>query len=331
MSSFVPNRTNHCRAVNRFQHREMPTTLSRQTRLWAPRLFLLSLLLVCLTGSVDACASALQSSGRVRGTIVAVSGDRRERLPGVLAVLSGPVLGDKKLETISDDQGEYSFNRLAAGDYTLTVIHTGFEKFEQRVSVSIDATIDLDVFLRPRGVSETVTVTPGDDRINTTETTIAGQLSAAKLRDAPLVNEKFQDALPLLPGVTRSPDGSLNIKGARSDQGGVLVSSLNVTDPATGDPAIDLPLEAVESVQVFSNPFSSEYGRFTGAVTAIETRSGSNKWRYLLTNVLVVRGCAMGRFTACSRPLRALLSADLCARTRFFSFRVSNIGSYAPK
>lgn len=229
----------------------------------------------------------MQSSGRVRGTIVAISGDRRERLPGVVAVLSGPVLGDKKLETISDDQGDYSFNRLAAGDYKLTVIHPGFEKFEQRVIVAIDATIDLDILLQPRGMSETVTVTPTDDRINTTETTVAGQLSAAKLRDAPLVNEKFQDALPLLPGVTRSPDGSLNIKGTRSDQGGVLVSSLNVTDPVTGDAAIDLPLEAVESVQVFSNPFSSEYGRFTGAVTAIETRSGSNKWRYLVTNVLV--------------------------------------------
>jgi hypothetical protein len=253
------------------------------------RLLLSSVLgLVSLAGlAVDAAVFPVQSSGRVRGTIVAVSGDRRERLPGVVVVLSGSVLGDKKLETISDDQGDYSFNRLAAGDYRLTVIHTGFEKFEQRVIVSIDATIDLDVLLQPRAVTETVTVTPNDDRINTTETTVAGQLSSAKLQDVPLVNEKFQDALPLLPGVTRSPDGSLNIKGTRSDQGGVLVSSLNVTDPFTGDPAIDLPLEAVESVQVFSNPFSSEYGRFTGAVTAIETRSGSNKWRYLVTNVLV--------------------------------------------
>src|SRR5262252_5383872 len=107
------------------------------------------------------------------------------------------------------------------------------------------------------------------------------------LQNAPLINEKFQDALPLLPGVTRSADGALNIKGTRPDQSGVLVSSLNVADPVTGDAAIDLPLEAVESVQVFSNPFSAEYGRFTGAVTAIETRSGTNEWRYLLTNVLL--------------------------------------------
>jgi len=59
-----------------------------------------------------------------------------------------------------------------------------------------------------------------------------------------------------------------------------------VTDPVTGNPAIELPLEAVETVNVYSNPYSSEYGKFTGAVTAIETRSGSNKLRYLLTGTL---------------------------------------------
>ena len=267
----------------------------RQLRTASFSLVLL-LSLVPITDVVQAAVHPLQSSGRVRGTIVAVAGDRRERVPGAVAVLTGPVLGDKKLESISDEQGDYSFNRLAAGDYKLTVNHPGFEKFEQRVSLSIDATVDLNVLLQPRSVTETVTVTPEDDRINTTETTVAGQLSAAKLRNVPLVNEKFQDALPLLPGVTRSPDGSLNIKGTRSDQGGVLVSSLNVTDPVTGASAIDLPLEAVESVQVFSNPFSAEYGRFTGAVTAIETRSGSNQWRYLVTNVLVRPRLRDGKF-----------------------------------
>src|SRR4030095_8415052 len=156
-----------------------------------------------------------------------------------------------------------------------------------KVTIPIDATVDLDVLLQPATVHETVTVTPDEDHINKTETTAAGQISSTKLHNAPLINEKFQDALPLLPGVTRNSDGALNIKGTRPDQSGVLVSSLNVTDPFTGDAAIDLPLEAVESVQVFSNPFSAEYGKFTGAVTAIETRSGSNQWRYLVTNLLV--------------------------------------------
>ena len=232
-------------------------------------------------------ANELQPSGRIRGVTLAVAGDRHERLPGVTLVLTGSALGDSKLETTSDDQGEYSFNRLAAGEYKLTASSKGFKTADHRVVVAIDATVDLDVSLEVGRVETTVNVSPNEDRINTTDTSVAGQLSANKLHNVPLINEKFQDALPLLPGVTRSSDGALNIKGTRPDQSGVLVSSLNVADPVTGNAAIDLPLEAVESVQVFSNPFSAEYGRFTGAVTAIETRSGTNEWRYLLTNVIV--------------------------------------------
>ena len=237
--------------------------------------------------SSPASAKAVQPSGRIRGVTLAVSGDRRERLPGVSLVLTGSAFGDNKLETTSDDQGEYSFNHLAAGEYKLTASAKGFKSAEHRVVLAIDATVDLEVSLEVGRFETTVNVSPDEDRINTTDTTAAGQLSATRLHNVPLINEKFQDALPLLPGVTRSSDGALNIKGTRPDQSGVLVSSLNVTDPVTGDAAIDLPLEAVESVQVFANPFSAEYGRFTGAVTAIETRAGSNEWRYLLTNVLV--------------------------------------------
>jgi hypothetical protein len=101
-----------------------------------------------------------------------------------------------------------------------------------------------------------------------------------------LIDSRFQDALPLLPGIVRGPDGTLNIKGTRPSQSGILVSSLNVTDPVTGAPAIELPLEAVDTVQVHSNPYSSEFGKFAGAVTTIETRSGSNDLRYLFLGVL---------------------------------------------
>jgi hypothetical protein len=73
---------------------------------------------------------ALQPSGRIRGVTLAATADRRERLPRVVLVLTGPALGDNKLSIFSDDQGEYSFNRLAAGDYTLAATHAGFERLE---------------------------------------------------------------------------------------------------------------------------------------------------------------------------------------------------------
>jgi hypothetical protein len=246
-------------------------------------------------------ANAQAQGGRIKGTVLIQTTDKLQRIPNVKVLLKSSLLPNGTVETFSDEEGNYIFRDLIAGDYTVTVDLNSFEKKdlelnEQKVSVPFGATIDWNIILRPKAVSANVDVAPDQDQINRTESNIASQISTKELRNVPLANEKFQDALPLLPGVVRAADGTLNIKGARANQSGVLVSSLNVTDPVTGTSAIDLPLEAVESLQVFSNPFSSEYGRFTGAVTTIETRSGTNDWKYLLTNWLVRPRFREGKF-----------------------------------
>lgn len=224
--------------------------------------------------------------GSIKGKVVADIPDQRRALPGVVVMLSGDRLGDKKPQSITDSDGQFDFTGLVAGDYTVTVEFTGFKKYEQKLSVQIEATVEHNVLLQPVPLSESVTVTADPRDPVKTESSTPSVLTTQALRDAPLIDQKFQDALPLLPGVVRGPDGNLNIKGTRPTQSGILVSSLNVTDPVTGAPAIELPLEAVDTVQVYSNPYSSEFGKFTGAVTTIETRSGSNDWRYLVTGTL---------------------------------------------
>src|SRR5689334_10145591 len=228
----------------------------------------------------------LQQGGRITGKVVADIPDQRKALPGVVVTLGGERLGDKKLQSVSDMEGQYDFPGLIAGDYILTVEFSGFKKYEKQLSVQIDATVPHDVLLQPVPLKETVTVKEDATDAVKTESSTPSVITQQALRDAPLIDQKFQDALPLLPGVVRGPDGNLNIKGTRPSQSGILVSSLNVTDPVTGAPAIELPLEAVDTVQVHSNPYSAEFGKFAGAVTTIETRSGSNDLRYLFLGVL---------------------------------------------
>ena len=231
-------------------------------------------------------AIALAQGGSIRGRVVADIPDQRRVLPGVVVTLSGDRLGDRKTQSVTDSAGQFDFQSLIAGDYVVIVEFSGFKKYEQRLSVQIDATVEHDILLQPVPLTETVTITDDRTDASSTDSTTPSVLTQQTLRDAPLIDQKFQDALPLLPGVVRGPDGNLNIKGTRPSQSGILVSSLNVTDPVTGTPAIELPLEAVDTVQVYSNPYSSEFGKFTGAVTAIETRSGSNELRYVMTGVL---------------------------------------------
>jgi len=224
--------------------------------------------------------------GNIKGKVVADIPDQRKPLSGVVVSLSSDVLREKKVQTITDNEGQFVFNGLLAGDYVVAVEFAGFKRYEQKLSVQIEATVERNILLQPVPLSESVTVTDNRTDASRTESTTPSVITTQALRDAPLIDQKFQDALPLLPGVVRGPDGNLNIKGTRPSQSGILVSSLNVTDPVTGAPAIELPLEAVDTVQVHSNPYAAEYGRFTGAVTTIETRSGSNDWRYLVTGTL---------------------------------------------
>ncbi|HEY6659588.1 MAG TPA: TonB-dependent receptor, partial [Pyrinomonadaceae bacterium] len=244
------------------------------------------LVILFFTAGSEPLALGFLQGGSIKGKVAADIPDQRKALPGVPVMLTGERLGDKKLQTVSDAEGQYDFPSLIAGDYVVTVEFSGFKKYEQRLSVQIEATVEHDILLQPLPLSESVTI--NDDRTDAvkTDSTTPSVITNQALRDAPLIDQKFQDALPLLPGVVRGPDGNLNIKGTRPSQSGILVSSLNVTDPVTGAPAIELPLEAVDTVQVHSNPYSSEFGKFTGAVTTIETRSGSNDWRYLMTGVL---------------------------------------------
>lgn len=247
--------------------------------------FITILLSLLWASSVTATTHSTQA-GSIKGKVVADIPDQKKTLSGVTVKLSGDILSDKKLQTLSDEEGIYSFTGLTAGDYILSVELQGFTKYEQKVSIQIEATVELDILLKPQAVTGTVTVVDDPSNANKTESSVPGVITTATLRDAPLIDQKFQDALPLLPGIIRGPDGTLNIKGTRPTQSGILVSSLNVTDPVTGSPAIELPIEAVDTIQVHSNPYSAEFGKFTGAVTTIETRSGSNRWRYLFTGVL---------------------------------------------
>jgi hypothetical protein len=106
--------------------------------------------------------------------------------------------------------------------------------------------------------------------------------------NAPNKQDRFDALLPLIPGVVRGPDGLIKMKGARTSQGGALVNSANVTDSVTGNAAMNLPIDVVDSVKVIANPYDPEYGRLTGAVSSVDTVTGNfNSFHVTAQNLLV--------------------------------------------
>jgi hypothetical protein len=131
----------------------------------------------------------IPQGGSIKGKVVADIPDQRRPLPGVVVVLSSDRLRDQKLESITDQEGQFEFNGLLAGDYTVSVEYSGFKKYETKLSVQIEATVEQNVLLQPVPLSEQVTVT--DDRTDPvrTESTTPSTITTQNLRDAPLIDQ----------------------------------------------------------------------------------------------------------------------------------------------
>ncbi len=246
---------------------------SNTAQRWMVRVILL------VTISLATMQAALAQTNVLQGTVrVSSTNGAGERLPGASLKLTPATSGQASRSTVANDQGEYKFTDLLAGSYTLQVELTGFKQQTNSVTIESGITTLENISLELAGLAADVTIVADGDGLNTTATGETVSFKQEKLQTVPLVNEQFQDAIPLVPGVVRGPDGLLNLKGARASQSGFLVNSANVTDPVTGESAINLPLEAVQSVEVITNPYAAEYGQFTGAVTSVQTKSGSDKF-----------------------------------------------------
>jgi Carboxypeptidase regulatory-like domain len=240
-------------------------------------------LLVSLSLAVAVIHSARAQTSVLQGTVsVSDANGQTERLPGASLNLQRAIPGQATRSAVTNDQGEYKFTDLAAGVYTLQVGLNGFKQHKESLTIRAGITMVANIGLELEGVSGNVTVVANGDGLNPTDAAPPSSFKQDTLQTVPLVNERFEDALPLVPGVVRGPDGLLNVKGSRASQSTLTVNSANVTDPVTGDFAINLPIEAIQSVEVLTNPYAPEYGEFTGAVTAVQTRSGSNKFDWQL-------------------------------------------------
>ena len=223
--------------------------------------------------------------GSIAGEVFTTSTDgQRELVPGAHIALHGPV----ERQTDADAVGRYRFEQLAPGHYTAEATATGL-KGSAAVDLAAGEMADAGIVLELTTVTSSVDVTAADSPVYTVEAQSSQSTTIAQstLQSAPNTNEKAESLLPLVPGVVRGPDGRINMKGARATQSGWLMNSANVTDPATGAEAMNLPIDVVSSVQVISNPYDPEFGKFTGAVSSVETKPGNlENFHVSLQNVL---------------------------------------------
>ena len=237
-------------------------------------------LAMCLFAFAAQAKQVTTPSATFQGTVfVQDSAGNRTPVGDARVTLEGPVT----LHAKTDRNGEYRLAAVPFGTYTVEAVSPGLQASETIRIETTEARLPLE--LKPLAIATSVVVTA--DRTESKDPAPGETVSEKTLRDAPNVNERFESSLPLIPGVVRGPDGHINLKGARNTQSGALVNSANVTDPVTGSPAINLPVDVVASVQVISNPYDPEYGRFTGAVSTVATKTSDyEKFHFSFQNFI---------------------------------------------
>lgn len=133
---------------------------------------------------------------------------------------------------------------------------------------------------------DTVTVQSQADAPLATAQSSESKLPVTEAIRSPLRPVTLIDSLPLVPGVIRTPDGRVKIAGADEQHSALIVNSVDVTDPATGDFGLSVPIDSIETVKVMQSPYLAQYGNFTAGVVSAETRRGGDKWAYGLNDPL---------------------------------------------
>src|SRR6516162_1351508 len=242
-----------------------------------------------------AFASAQTFRGSILGTVTDTSG----------AVVAGANVKVHNTATAlerttnTSAEGNYAITELPIGTYTLTISQTGFDtSVTNNVVVDVATERRVDIALKPGQISNTVEVS-GEvlAQVDTTTDELGGTLTAQTIANIPVNGRDYTKLIYLNPGVSGSPDqisdspgsfGTFSMNGSRGRSNNFLLDGTDMNDgfrndPAIneagvfGDPATILPIDAVAELRVLSN-YEAEYGRNSGAVVNIVTKSGTNDW-----------------------------------------------------
>jgi Carboxypeptidase regulatory-like domain/TonB-dependent Receptor Plug Domain/TonB dependent receptor len=232
--------------------------------------------------------------GSIRGQVVDPNG---KLIVGAKISAKSPATGLVR-ETITGEDGAYVLAELPVGLYTVTAESGGFSPVAQNivVNVGLDTTANFDLTTLAQR-SEQVTVAGNAPVIEQTRDVLGEAVDRKLVEELPLNGRDFGKLVALVPGVTVEPAGvagtefgfgQFNINGNRDRSNNYTLDGTDNNDPyfnnsalnqvgITGAPATLLPIDAIQEFNLQSQ-FAAEYGRNSGSVVNIITRSGTNRF-----------------------------------------------------
>lgn len=241
------------------------------------------------------------------------------RILGRIADPSGAVLSAAKVaavndatgvshDTVSNDTGDYVFPDLPVGTYSLTFDLTGFKKAVRHgIALDVNQVITLNMTMQLGTAQEVVDVTSDAPLVETSSTQLGAVVNNRSVNELPLNARDTYQFLQLQPGVQSQlgssggtfygsdSAGSVSVNGGRSRANNFSVNGGDANDTFVNLPTVQPTPDAIEEFRVISNTFDAEYGRNSGAVVNVVTKSGTNQWHgnvyeYFRNKVLNAQG-----------------------------------------
>jgi hypothetical protein len=189
--------------------------------------------------------------------------------------------------TTLNSGGEYRIVALAPGRYTVTVTAGGFSKaVYQDQAITVGQIADLPVTLQVSGGETVVNVNAEADLVETARTSTTDTIEQRRIDNLPIngrnyINFALTDSQVVrdnAPNTGAAPTSGLNMSGQRARSNLVNVDGADATDNAVNGVRSTVSQEAVQEFQIITNSYAAEYGRASGGVVNIITRSGSNQF-----------------------------------------------------
>ena len=183
--------------------------------------------------------------------------------------------------------GEYRFLALPPGRYTITIVAQGFAKaVVQDQGITVGQMADVPVTVHVSGGETVVTVSSEAELVETSRTTTTDTIDQRRIDSLPIngrnyINFTLTDSQVVrdnAPNIGAAPTSGLNMSGQRARANLVNVDGADAVDNSVNGVRSTVSQEAVQEFQILTNGYSAEYGRASGGVVNIITRSGSNEF-----------------------------------------------------
>jgi hypothetical protein len=244
--------------------------------------------LVALLAALVFAAPMMSQSfyGSIVGTVTDQSG---ATITGATVTLVNIATSETRTTQL-DESGSYRFVNLVPGTYRVAIEQPGFRRYTRdQIQVNVEAAVRVDVGLEVGDVNQSVEVTAAAPLLQTENTSLSQVVQSRSVQELPLNGRNVLNLVQIVPGVVPqgSSDGSLTgknvfaggnfqIGGGTANQSAAYYDGVPMNDTYGNIVAIIPSQDAVSEFRVQTNSNSAEFGRYTGGVINIASRSGSN-------------------------------------------------------